>query len=82
MFRNAFSFNCPLDKWNVNNVKNMNRMFLDADSFDQDISEWDVRNVNEITCILGDNIDPRTYFVGLTDPSIFVPVTKNASKRK
>ena len=79
MFSGAHSFNQPLNNWNVGKVINTNRMFLGADSFDQDISEWDVRNVNEITKVLGDNIDPRTYFVGLTDPTIFGPSIKNAN---
>ena len=37
MFRNAESFNQPLD-FNTENVTNMYKMFDNANSFDQDLS--------------------------------------------
>ena len=41
MFQNARSFNQPLNKWNVSNVKNMRWMFSDAESFNQPLNNWE-----------------------------------------
>ena len=35
MFRDAHSFNQPLNKWNVSNVVDMNNVFEEAISFNQ-----------------------------------------------
>ena len=35
MFRDAHSFNQPLNKWNVSNVEDMEDMFNNAESFNQ-----------------------------------------------
>ena len=35
MFKNASSFNQPLNKWNVSNVTHMREMFDEASSFNQ-----------------------------------------------
>jgi surface protein len=45
MFYDTKSFNQPLNKWNVRNVKNMISMFEKAASFNQDISNWCVTNI-------------------------------------
>ncbi len=42
------SFNQPIGDWNVSNVVNMHRMFLQAEDFNQDISNWDVSNVTDM----------------------------------
>ena len=44
MFKNAESFNQPLNNWNVSNVTNMEDMFYDAISFELPLhapSSWD-----------------------------------------
>ena len=38
------SFNQPLNKWNVSNVRNMGFMFNEARSFNQPLNKWDVSN--------------------------------------
>ena len=45
MFRNASSFNQPLNDWNVSNVTIISYMFRDATSFNQPLNDWDVSNV-------------------------------------
>jgi len=40
MFWGATSFNQPLDKWDVSNVKNTTAMFRDAKSFNQNLNSW------------------------------------------
>ena len=45
MFRNAPSFNRPLNNWNVSNVLEMNFMFRNASAFNQDLSMWCVSNI-------------------------------------
>ncbi len=44
MFYNAYSFNQPLNNWNVSNVTNMSGMFHNASAFNQDLSNWCVSN--------------------------------------
>ena len=48
MFREADSFNQPLDSWDVSEVTNMDSMFLGADSFNQPLSSWDVSEVTNM----------------------------------
>ena len=43
------SFNQPLDKWNVSNVKDMSMMFDNAKSFNQPLNNWNVSNVTSIS---------------------------------
>ena len=45
MFRNARSFNQPLNNWNVSNVMYMGSMFDGAISFNQPLNNWNVSNV-------------------------------------
>jgi surface protein len=45
MFYGASAFNQPIDRWNVSNVVNMNKMFYGAVSFNQPIGEWDISYV-------------------------------------
>ncbi len=45
MFKDARSFNQPLNNWNVSKVKNMGWMFRGARSFNQPLNDWDVSNV-------------------------------------
>lgn len=42
LFRNAKSFNKPLDEWNVCRVREMKHTFDGATSFDQNISSWNL----------------------------------------
>ena len=41
----AVSFNQPLNKWNVSNVRDMYRMFAGARSFNQPLNKWNVSKV-------------------------------------
>ena len=43
----AVSFNQPLNKWNVSNVRDMYRMFAGARSFNQPLNKWNVSKVIE-----------------------------------
>ena len=45
MFKNAKSFNRPLNNWKMSNVKSANYMFENATSFDQSLEKWDVHNI-------------------------------------
>ena len=49
MFVNTYSFNQPLDTWDVSSVTEMEYMFQSADSFNQDISSWDVSSVTDMS---------------------------------
>ena len=44
---NLNNFNGNISKWNVSNVKNMNRMF-EGSKFNQDISNWHISNVTNM----------------------------------
>ena len=44
----AVSFNQPLNKWNVSNVKIMYRMFAGARSFNQPLNKWNVSKVRDM----------------------------------
>ena len=48
MFRNASSFNQPLNNWNVSNVTVIAAMFCEASSFNQPLNDWDVSNVDHM----------------------------------
>ena len=48
MFREARSFNQPLDNWNVSNVRRMRRMFNHANSFNQPLNNWNVSRVTNM----------------------------------
>jgi hypothetical protein len=41
MFSRAATFNQPLDRWNVSNVKNFNGIFQEATAFNQPQLDWD-----------------------------------------
>jgi surface protein len=47
VFRNASSFNQPIEVWNTSNVTNMANMFLGT-PFNQPIGVWDVSNVTNM----------------------------------
>ena len=44
-------FNGDISKWDVSNVKNMDRMFGDCEDFDCDLNNWDVSNVTDMYCM-------------------------------
>ena len=48
LFSYAYSFNQPLNKWNVSKVTNMEWMFYYARSFNQPLNKWNVSNVRNI----------------------------------
>ena len=48
MFDGAESFNQPLNKWNVSNVRVMCGMFWNARSFNQPLNNWDVSNETDM----------------------------------
>ena len=39
---------CPLNNWDVSNVKDVGGMFEGAKLFNQDLDKWDLSNINEI----------------------------------
>ena len=45
MFKNAYSFNQPLNNWDVSKVEDMSYMFHGTESFNQPLDGWDVSNV-------------------------------------
>ena len=45
LFKDAESFNQPLEKWDVSQVTNMSQMFYKATSFNQPLEKWDVSKV-------------------------------------
>ena len=48
------SFNKPLDKWDVSNVKDMSYMFFNS-KFNNDISTWDTSNVKDMSFMFSYN---------------------------
>ena len=48
MFRDAISFNQPLENWNVYNVTDMFIMFWGARSFNQPLNNWNVSKVTDM----------------------------------
>jgi surface protein len=48
LFNSNFSFNKPINNWDVSNVINMERMFYYLSNFNQPIDNWDVRKVERI----------------------------------
>jgi len=52
MFYYAYSFNQPLNEWNVGMVKNMQLMFYEASSFNQPLSSWNVGKVTNMDAML------------------------------
>jgi surface protein len=38
-------FNQDIGSWDVRNISDMRRLFIETDNFNQDISSWDVSNV-------------------------------------
>ena len=47
-FRNADSFNQPLNDWNVSQVTAMGGMFSEASSFNQPLNDWNVSSVTSM----------------------------------
>ena len=47
-FANAFSFNQPLENWDVGQVDSMDWMFASAHSFNRPLDNWDVGNVKSM----------------------------------
>ena len=48
MFREAKSFDQPLNDWNTSNVTDMSEMFSGASSFDQPLNDWNTSNVTDM----------------------------------
>ena len=46
MFKDAISFNQPLNDWNVSNVIDMSGMFWGATSFNQPLDNWSNKILN------------------------------------
>jgi surface protein len=63
LFRNASTFNEPLDNWDVSKVTDMNSMFLNATSFNQRLNAWDVSNVRNMTCMF---LRARFFLISLS----------------
>ena len=45
MFKDATSFNQPLDRWDVSSVVKIDRMFEGATSFNQNLSGWNLADL-------------------------------------
>ena len=54
MFKDARSFNQPLNNWNVSKVTNMSAMFCFARSFNQPLDNWNVSNVTDMNNMFND----------------------------
>ena len=62
MFREAETFNQPLNKWRTSKVTDVGYMFYQAKDFRQDINSWDVSNVTNMDDMFS-NVDlGPTYF--------------------
>ena len=48
LFWNGADFNDDISNWNVSNVENMNRMFVECKKFNQPLDKWDVSNVKSM----------------------------------
>ena len=48
MFKEAFSFNQPLNSWNLSSVTDIHSMFFKASSFDQSLNSWNISSENNI----------------------------------
>lgn len=48
VFRNAKSFNQPINNWDVSNVTDMRNVFIYTDSFNQPLDNWNVSNVTKM----------------------------------
>ena len=48
MFYQAYSFNQPIDNWNISSMTDMNSMFHQAFAFNQDIGGWNVSSVTNM----------------------------------
>ena len=48
------TFNQNLHHWDVSNVNNMSRMFVDAENFNQPLNNWDVSNVTDMSFMFFD----------------------------
>ncbi len=48
MFAGAYTFNQPINNWDVSHVTHMNGMFWNAQQFDHPLNNWDVSNVTNM----------------------------------
>ena len=53
MFKNARSFNQPVNSWDVSEVENMQAVFNGASSFNQPLDQWDVSSVTNMSYMFG-----------------------------
>ena len=54
MFKNAESFNQPINHWNTSNVRDMYEMFYGAKTFNQPLDKWNVSKVINMSYMFGD----------------------------
>ena len=54
MFYSAFSFNDPIDHWDVSNVTNMESVFNNAYNFNQPLNNWNVSSVTNMSAMFRD----------------------------
>jgi hypothetical protein len=67
MFFQAYSFNQPLNDWDVSNVKYMSLMFTEANSFNQDISSWELNSLEVATYMFSSNESFNQDLTGWND---------------
>ena len=63
MFREAESFNSPIDDWNVSNVTDMSGLFQNASVFNQLLNNWLVDNVTNMSNMFNNFIDGATIVI-------------------
>ena len=53
-FKDRTTFNEDIGRWDVSNVTDMNRIFLNAKAFNQDIGDWNTSSVTNMGRMFSD----------------------------
>lgn len=71
MFREAESFNQPLEKWDLATLQNAPGMFTDAKSFNQPLKNFDLTGVSSYKMFSGATSFKQEYPAGCSDNCSF-----------